>query len=359
MKILLNLLNGFSDMEIDTKEVEALVRLLDDPDNEVALNVENRLLFLGNEVIGYLEDAWEKSFDALLQQKLESVIHKIQYESVKSDLRAWKEGGAENLLKGVLIVNRYQYPDLKEQKIENLLEEIRRDAWMQMTYEMTPAEKVKILNHIFYRVHKFSGNTANYQDPQNSYLNLVLESKKGNQISLAIIYSMVAQRLGIPVFGVNLPQHFILAYMSGATDPAAGQGAVEPSDYPAEIDETLNQQDGIRIEELSITEPASDTEPVPGETDGPEDEVLFYINAFNKGFIFSRKEVDYFLKQLNLKQRKEFYLPCTSMDIVKRIIRNLVGSYEKLGYELKVRELLELADILEEGNQNNNEREEG
>ena len=115
-------------MKIDTKEVEALVRLLDDPDNEVASNVENRLLFLGNQVIGHLEDAWEKSFDALLQQKLESVIHKIQFESVKTDLKLWKDSGAIDLLKGVLAVNRYQYPDLKEQKIENLLEEIRRDA---------------------------------------------------------------------------------------------------------------------------------------------------------------------------------------------------------------------------------------
>lgn len=319
-------------MEIDTKEVEALVRLLDDPDNEVASNVENRLLFLGNEVIGYLEDAWEKSFDALLQQKLETVIHKIQFETVKTDLRLWKESGATDLLKGVLAVNRYQYPDLKEQKIENLLEEIRRDAWMQMTYEMTPAEKVKILNHIFYRVHKFSGNTANYQDPQNSYLNLVLESKKGNQISLAIVYSMVAQRLEIPIYGVNLPQHFILAYMNDETAPDENKTA---------ISDTSERQYNTEIRPIEEA----------------QDAVLFYINAFNKGFIFSKKEVDYFLKQLNLRKRSEFYLPCPSIEIVKRIIRNLIGSYEKLGYELKVHELLELAEILDEGSAEKNQDE--
>ena len=324
-------------MEIDIKEIEALVHLLDDPDNEVASNVENRLLFLGNEVIGHLEAAWEKSFDALLQQKLESVIHKIQFESVKKDLKLWKDSGALNLLRGVLVVNRYQYPDLKEQKIENLLEEIRRDAWMQMTYEMTPAEKVKILNHIFYRVHKFSGNTANYQDPQNSYLNLVLESKKGNQISLAIVYSMVAQRLDIPIYGVNLPQHFILAYMNDESNSEATR---------EEIDKT-------EIELGSERQHNTEIRPI----EEAQDAVLFYINAFNKGFIFSKKEVDYFLKQLNLRQRSEFYLPCPSIEIVKRIIRNLIGSYEKLGYENKVHELLELAEILEDASQNKNENE--
>lgn len=324
-------------MEIDSKEVEALVSLLDDPDNEVASNVENRLLFLGNQVIGHLEDAWEKSFDALLQQKLESVIHKIQFESVKTDLKLWKDSGAIDLLKGVLAVNRYQYPDLKEQKIENLLEEIRRDAWMQMTYEMTPAEKVKILNHIFYRVHKFSGNTANYQDPQNSYLNLVLESKKGNQISLAIVYSMVAQRLDIPIYGVNLPQHFILAYMNDEITSEASQEEIEKTG----IDPVSERQHNTEIRPIEEA----------------HDAVLFYINAFNKGFIFSKKEVDYFLKQLNLRQRSEFYLPCTSIEIVKRIIRNLIGSYEKLGYEIKVHELLELAEILEDAGQNKNEND--
>src|SRR3546814_17101059 len=72
-----------------------------------------------------------------------------------------------------------------------------------MNYEMSTLEKVKLLNHVFFKVHGFSGNTVNHQDPQNSYLNLVLESKKGNQISLALIYSLVAQKLDIPIYGVR------------------------------------------------------------------------------------------------------------------------------------------------------------
>src|SRR5690606_22333738 len=106
-----------------------------------------------------------------------------------------------------------QYPDLDEQKIINQLEDIKRDIWMQMVYDMSAVEKVKLINHILYGVHGFAGNTANHQDPQNSYLSQVLETRKGNQILLAVIYSIIAQKLDIPIYGVNLPQHFILAYV--------------------------------------------------------------------------------------------------------------------------------------------------
>ena len=82
-----------------------------------------------------------------------------------------------------------------------------------MMNEGSPADHIKLINHVLYNIHGFSGNTTNHKDPQNSYLSQVLETKKGNQISLAIIYSVIAQKLDIPVYGVNLPQHFILAYM--------------------------------------------------------------------------------------------------------------------------------------------------
>lgn len=288
---------------MNTKEVDALIKLLDDPDEEIARHVESKLLSLGNEAVPYLEQQWEQSFDGFLQERLENIIHKIQFEHVKKDLRTWFLSGAFDLLQGVLIVNKYQYPDLDEQKIINQIENIKRDAWMQMNYDMSPVEKVKILNHVFYTLHGFSGNTVNHQDPQNSYLNQVIETKKGNQISLAIIYSLLAQKLDIPIFGVNLPQHFILAYKDDSQQM--------PDDY--EMD------NGI----------------------------LFYINAFNKGFIFKKRDVDYFLKQLNIPPQDDFYQPCSNTDIVKRIIRNLVSSYEKLGYNDKALELKELADALE------------
>jgi regulator of sirC expression with transglutaminase-like and TPR domain len=167
-------------------------------------------------------------------------------------------------------------------------------------YEASPVEKVELINHIFYNVYGFSGNTANHQDPQNSYLSQVLESKKGNQISLAIIYSIIAQKLDIPIYGVNLPQHFILAY----TD---------------ELEKT-DEENGI----------------------------LFYINVFNKGYIFGKRDIDQFLRQLKIEPEQLFYQPCANTDILKRVLRNLISSYEKAGAEEKVSELQKLLAVLED-----------
>jgi regulator of sirC expression with transglutaminase-like and TPR domain len=280
-------------------EIGALVKLLDDPDEEIYQHIQERLLSYGSEVITYLESAWEQSLDTLLQERIENIVHKIQFNNVKEDLNLWYQSGAFDLLQGALVINRYQYPDLDEQSIIFQIEEIKREIWVNMQYEMSSIEKIKLINHVFYNQYGFGGNTKNHHDPQNSYLNQVLESKKGNQISLAILYATLAQKLDIPVYGVNLPQHFILGY----------------------IDESNAEK---------------------------EYGVLFYINAFNKGAIFGKHDVDQFLRQLNLEPQPGFYSPCSNTEIIRRVIRNLISAYENLGAADKVDELKQLQDILSE-----------
>lgn len=283
---------------INETEVNSLIRLLDDPDQEIFSHVHNKLISYGSEVIEYLESAFEQAFDPIQQERIANLVHEIQFDILKNDLRLWQHSGAFDLLQGILIINRYQYPDLDEQKVINQIEGIKRDIWIQMMNEASAPEQIKLINHVFYSIYGFSGNTTNHLDPQNSYLSQVLETKKGNQISLAIIYSIIAQKLDIPVYGVNLPQHFILAYMDES----------QQSEF--------------------------------------EGGVLFYINAFNKGFIFGRRDVDMFLKQLNLKADKQFYEPCSNTDIIKRVLRNLISAYEHLSAPEKVAELNELLEIL-------------
>jgi len=282
---------------MDQKEIKSLIKLLDDPDQEVSRHVEDRILSYGNGIIKYLENAWEQSFDAVLQNRIENLVHKIQFKATKEELQSWISHGSFDLLQGLIIINRYQYPDLDEQRIINQMEVIKRDIWMQMIYEMSPMEKVKLINHVLYTTYGFSGNTTNHKDPQNSYLSQVLETRKGNQVSLAVIYLIIAHKLDIPIYGVNLPQHFILAYMD------------------------TDKQHTM------------------------EDRIQFYINSFNKGFIFGRDEVDSFLKQLNIKPEKHFYEPCTNQDIIKRVIRNLISAYQNLAAVDKTAELNELLEL--------------
>lgn len=283
---------------MNEKEIDSLIKLLDDPDAEVFHHVEQKLIMMGPEVIDRLETVWGQSFDVMLQTRIENLIHKIQFEDVLQELELWKLSGSFDLLQGLIIVNKYQYPDVDEQKIINQIEAIKRDAWLDMIYSMSAVEKVRLLNNILYNAHGFSGNTSNYHDPQNSYVGKVLETHKGNPILLACVYSIVAQKLDIPIYGVNLPKHFILAYT----------------------------EDHMPVEN--------------------KDGILFYINAFNRGQIFGRHDVVAFLKQLNLAPNDDFVLPCSNIDIITRVLRNLVTSYSQAGNAAKTEEINRMLNLL-------------
>jgi len=140
------------------KEIKLLIYLLHAPATGISSHVEDRLRSYGQEIIEHLEAVWEHSFDAILQERIENLIHKIQFENVKQELNLWLMGGAFDLLQGLIIINKYQYPDLDEQKLINQIEGIKRDIWMQMQYDMNAVEKVKHINHVLYNNYVFSEN---------------------------------------------------------------------------------------------------------------------------------------------------------------------------------------------------------
>jgi regulator of sirC expression with transglutaminase-like and TPR domain len=286
---------------LQENELKALIQLLEDPDDQIFDQIRTKLLSLGQEVIPALEDAWEATFNNTLQNRIEDIIQKIQFNSVCDALRLWALSGGEDLLAGTLLIARYQYPDLDEEQIRRQIELIRKDVWLELNPNLTAFEKVRVINHILFEVYSFTGNTSNYHAPQNSYINNVLESKRGNPLLLSILYSIIAQGLNIPVYGVNLPEHFILAYRD-------------------DMAERVSTDD--------------------------EEPILFYINPFSRGAVFSRREIDDFLKQLKLEPTRKFYETCSNIDIIKRQLRNLIIAYEKLGYPNKVEDLKKLLDVL-------------
>lgn len=292
--------NTFNDAEI-----KAMLKLLDDEDENIYQSIERHFLEMGREIIPRLEEYWSNSFDAVLQSRIEKLVHKIQFESLKNDLHFWHTTESDDLLKGLIIISRYQYPDLKEQTIKNQLNEISGAIASQLDYHLIPTERIKIFNQVFYNIYGFNGNTVNFHAPQNSFINTVLESKKGSPILLCAIYSILATENNLPVFGVNIPEHFILCYKDSFAEP-----------------------------EHHYTY--------------PEYYILFYINAFSKGNIFSKTDIDTFLQKLNLQPQKSFYVPCTNTDIIKRILRNLHYSFTKSGDAQSVHEIEQLLTLMEE-----------
>ena len=282
-------------------ELSALISLLDDPNEMVYGQIRERLVFYGPEAIPLLESAWDNSFDNMLQVRIENVIHSIQFNHLIDELNEWKNNNQYDLISGFFLISKYQYPDLQEKKIRDELELIKRDIWLELNSSLTALEKVKVINHIIFEIHGFSGNKTNIDSPPNFFLNTLLESKKGNHLSLGILYVIIAQKLGIPIFGVDLPQHFVLSYV-----------------------------DEIHEEKYAIAD---------------ENEVLFYINPFNKGAVFTKKEIDVFVKHMKIKSQRSFYKPCSNRQILIRLIEGLKLSFANLGHSEKVEELTTLINI--------------
>ncbi len=287
-------------------EVNALIHLIDDPDEAIYDQIKERLVSFGDQVIPALENVWEhNTYSLLFQTRIENIIHEIQFGRITKGLAEWKNSGANDLIAGVLWVSKYQYPDLDEENVIKQLAQIKQDIWLELNDNLTAFEKVRVVNHILFDIYGFSGNKTNFHAPHNSYLNNVLETKKGNPLLLSVIYIHLAKELEIPVFGIDLPNHFILAYK--------------------EQYKLLN---------------------VMGEEQS--EEIFFYINPFSRGAIFNKKEIDEFLTQLKLTPKDSYYEPCNNLSVVKRLINNLMNSYDKLGYPDKIAELKHLSDALED-----------
>ncbi len=288
-----------------------MLYLLDDSDDRVVEEIEKRLIDYGSEVIPILEKAWPAETNPKRLERILKLIKEINSRVLCYELKEWKKSEEQDLLEGVLIIDKLQNPLVDKQVIDNQLDKIKLDAWLELKYDLTSFEKIKILNYVIFDVHKFKGDTDNYHHSKNSFISEVLDSRKGNPVSLAIIYSIVAQRLNIPVYGVNLPQHFVLGYLQ---------------DLEWELLKRFND------------------EPMLGDEEGSD--ILFYINPFNSGLIFSKENIIQFLDQLKLEPKDSYFKVCSNIDILKRILRNLISSYQKEENEAKLLIVKQMMDIL-------------
>ncbi|MFT6203413.1 MAG: regulator of sirC expression with transglutaminase-like and TPR domain [Spirosomataceae bacterium] len=279
---------------MDDKKIKALVTLLDDSDDEVVTIVEKEIKNIGGEVIPILENHWkENAVNPFLQKKLESIIHELQNSAAIERLTNWKLGNKSDLLEGLWAVASYQFPELDIEVLRQEIQGIYMEAWLQMRDELHPNDQIRILNQVFFDKFNFKPNTRNYYSPANSMINQVLETKRGNPISMCSIYLIVAQKLNLPVYGVNLPNLFVLTYKFKKDQ--------------------------------------------------------FYINVFNRGVVFSKKDIEGHIKQMNVPPNDIFFSPCSNEEIIKRTLRNLIYAYKKAAEADKYEDIRKLLSVFEEG----------
>jgi regulator of sirC expression with transglutaminase-like and TPR domain len=275
-------------------EIKALVSLLDDEDTQIISQIEDKILSLGTSIIPFLEQEWESNFNPQVQRRIEELIHTLQFELLKERINEWYNGSEHDLITGMWLAATYQYPDLELLKLRQELEQIYYETWLEFKPDLYPFDQVKIINGVFFNKLKFAANTKNFHSPGNSMINIVLETRKGNPITLCVLYLLVAQKLKLPVYGVNLPNLFVLTYKD-------------------------------------------------------ENHAQFYINTFNKGLIFSRQDIENYINELHLAPQPSFFEPCSNLEIIRRVFRNLIMSFDKMGEHAKAEEVKELLLLIADG----------
>ena len=185
---------------MDVATLKAMIRLLDDPDEEVSQALETRFMEEGEDIVDDLEAIWLANEFPENARRIELLIKRIQKRGHLKRFTNWLQQEQPDLIEGWVLVTQLQYPGLKIETVRRTLSDIKLDAWLMMGSVENEVDKIQILNHVFFEQHGFHGDNSQYHYTDNSFINRVLERKTGNPISLSVVYLTVAQSLGLPVF---------------------------------------------------------------------------------------------------------------------------------------------------------------
>jgi regulator of sirC expression with transglutaminase-like and TPR domain len=201
-----------------------------------------------------------------------------------------------DLGRAALAIATQEYPDLKIDDYLSQLDRLGQAVELRIDDEKNPYRIIAALNTVLFKELGFEGNRSEYYDPKNSFLNDVITRKKGIPISLSVVYMEVARRVGLSLGGIGFPGHFLVKY--------------------------------------------------------DHDDVEILIDAFNRGEIRAREDLDRMLQQLYRGQvpyQPAFVAALGKRDILRRMLANLKWIYLERGEPVKTLSVLDQLVILEPG----------
>jgi regulator of sirC expression with transglutaminase-like and TPR domain len=286
----------------ETKEISALFKLIDDPDEEVFGAVKNKIVDFGKTIIPNLEHLWETTPNEHIQERIEMIIHRLHYKDLSEDFNQWSLAGHHDLLVGALLVSKFQYPDLATSATLLEVEKIRRNIWLELNNYLTPLEQIRIVTGILFSYYNLKGNEVVYTDVNEFLIHKLLESKRGNQLSNGILYLIICDLLDIPVKAIGVPKQFVLAYFKPG--------------YSSETNEEYR------------------------------DKIEFFIDPSN-GMVFTHKDIDGYFKRISVPAVASYFKPLSNKKVIQHLLEETAKCFdnEKDGY--KKGELQELVKLLD------------
>ena len=275
-------------------EIESLMFLLEDPDPFVQEQVQLRFMELGGRAVPLLDQIRVQTKDKEEKKRAKEVLHKLTFSTLKGDFAELLLEGIGNraqLERAVITLARFGHPTLRESEYVKILDHFADMIRPSLRYKRSEREKMRILMKFIFEDLNFRGDNKDYHNPANGFIDQVIERRKGLPISLSLVAMFIARRLQLPVFGVNMPIHFMLAFV------------------------------------------------------GEKEEQL--IDPYDQGAEVSYDQCYFFLKKNNVTPKPEHFKMASDIDILARCIRNLMHSYERNEEHDQVQELKSLLGLVE------------
>jgi len=270
--------------ELPESEKTALINLLGDEDAAVYEAVREKILSSGEGARIWLRP-YALDSNPVRRRRAQEIIRHFDRQAADNRFLGFclKHGEDLDLEKGAWLLAQTQYPDINVEAYAALLDTFA----VELRPRIAPYTRANpLLTHINEYVFGhlgFTGNEGNYYDPENNYLNRVLDRRTGNPINLCLVYLLLARRLRLPVSGVGLPGHFLCRYQSTSDE--------------------------------------------------------LYIDPFNRGKILTKGDCIHYLVRGNYDLKEEYLSPVSPRRMLARICGNLHQIYGRLGHNESVTRL--------------------
>lgn len=211
--------------------------------------------------------------DPVLRRRVREIIEHLSRQSADTNFLEFclKQGEDLDLETGSWLLAATHFPQISIEGYRAILDDFAATLRERISLSGEAEEMLRGINRYLFGALGFHGNEENYYEPDNSYLNRVLDRRTGNPIGLCVLYILIARRLKLPVTGIGLPGHFICRYQSSATE--------------------------------------------------------VYIDPFNAGRILTKADCVQYLLQGNFKVRDDYLAPVSPRRILLRVCGNLHQIY--------------------------------
>ncbi len=275
----------------ERNELNAIIQLLEDPDQEVYEVVSNKLVEYGTSLVPSLLQVQYASTSDLMQERIDVIIHQIQLKDAIAQFKQWQSSSNPSVIDGLMIVSSIINVQFDKEATLQLFEQIRKSCWLELNHYLTSLEKITTLNSVLFNHLHFKGELDMTKEEQLFNIEFVLQFKKGNMLSMGALYMALAQVLDLPVKLIKVEDHYLLAYVDS---------------------------------QISFLDPEQK----------PIESIQFFINPL-LGDIYSVEEIDAFLKTQEVNIEKDKFPFHTNESLLLHYTENMFQFYNyKEAYEL-------------------------